>query len=89
MESEGTGVTLFYTNYRYTLEIYKALLINIVYIYNTIVKVEELKALYKELSSDIKFIVAWSTTYYNKKYSVGPILKKGEKVYFLRKNIRI
>ena len=58
MESEGTGVTLFYTNYRYTLEIYKALLINIVYIYNTIVKVEELKALYKELSSDIKFIVA-------------------------------
>ena len=52
------------------------------------VKVKELKALYKELSLDIKFITAWSTTYYNKKHSVGPTLKEGEKVYLLRKNIK-
>ena len=26
--------------------------------------------------------------YYNKKYSVGPMLKKGDKVYLLRKNIK-
>ena len=82
-ESEGTGVTLFYTNYGYTLEIYKALLVDIVYIYSTIVKVEELKALYKELSSDIKFIIIRSTIYYNKKYNMGLILKEGEKVYLL------
>ena len=39
------------------MEIYKALLINIIYIYNIIIKVKELKALYKELSLDIKFII--------------------------------
>ena len=89
MESEGTGVTLFYTNYRYTPEIYKALLVDIVYTHSAMVKVEELKALYEELSSDIKFIVVRSTTYYNKKYSIGPILKEGEKVYLLRKNVKI
>ena len=57
MESEGTRVTLFYTNYGYIPEIYKALLIDIVYIYSTTIKVKELKALYKELSLDIKFII--------------------------------
>ena len=76
-------MTLFYTNYRYILEIYKALLVNIIYTYSIMVKVEELKALHEELSLDIKFIVAWSITYYNKKYSIGPILKEGEKVYLL------
>ena len=51
--------------------------------------VEELKALHEELSSDIKFIVVWSATYYNKKHSIGPALKEGEKVYLLRKNMKI
>ena len=83
MESEGTRVTLFYTNYGYIPEIYKALLIDIVYTYSTIIKVEELKVLYKELSLDIKFIVICTTTYYNKKYNIGLILKEGEKVYLL------
>ena len=89
MESEGTRVTLFYTNDGYIPEIYKALLIDIIYIYKVIIKVKELKALYKELSLDIKFIIAWSIIYYNKKHSVGPILKEGEKVYLLRKNVKI
>ena len=82
-------MTLFYINYRYILEIYKALLVDIIYIYNIIIKVKELKALYKELSLDIKFIVIRSAIYYNKKHNIGPILKEGEKVYLLRKNIKI
>ena len=64
-------------------------MVDIVYTYSTIVKVEELKALHKELSLDIKFIVVRSTIYYNKKYNIGPILKEGEKVYLLRKNVKI
>ena len=52
------------------------------------VKVEELKALHEELSLDIKFIIVRSTIYYNKKHSIGPTLKEGEKVYLLRKNIK-
>ena len=76
-------ISRFYYNYDYILEIYKALLIDIIYIYSTMIKVKELKALYKELSLDIKFIIVYSTTYYNKKHNVGPILKEGEKVYLL------
>ena len=53
------------------------------YVHNTIVKIKELKVLYKELSLDIKFIVTWSIIYYNKKYNIRPILKEGGKVYFL------
>jgi len=51
------------------------------------VKAKELRALHKELSSDIQFIVARSAMYYNQKHSVGPTLKEGDKVYLLRKNI--
>ena len=76
-------MTLFYINYRYILEIYKALLVDIIYIYNIIIKVKELKALYKELSLDIKFIVIRSIIYYNRKYNIRLILKEGEKVYLL------
>ena len=83
MELEGTRVTLFYINYGFIPEIYKALLVNIIYVHSTTVKVKELKALYKELSLDIKFIVVRSTMYYNKKHSMGPVLKEGEKVYLL------
>src|SRR5277367_541851 len=52
------------------------------------VKVNKLKTLYKELSLDIKFIIARSMIYYNKKYSIGPMLKEGDKVYLLQKNIK-
>ena len=59
------------------------------YVHNTIVKIKELKVLYKELSLDIKFIITWSIIYYNKKYNIRLILKEGEKVYLLWKNIKI
>ena len=52
-------------------------------------KAKELRALHKELSLDIQFIVARSAMYYNQKHSVGPTLKEGDKVYLLRKNIVI
>ena len=40
-------------NYRYILEVYKVLLIDSVYTYQVILKVEELKDLYQELAIDI------------------------------------
>ena len=40
-------------NYRYILEVYKILLIDSVYTYQTTLKVEELKDLYQELATDI------------------------------------
>ena len=56
-ESEGTGITPFFANYGYILTVYKAPLIDSVYVQGAIMKVEELKTLYQELVTDIKFIV--------------------------------
>ena len=86
-ESEGTGVTPFFANYGYTPEVYKAPLIDTAHAQGATVKVTELRTLHEELSSDIKFIAARSAMYYNKKHSMGPTLKKGNKVYLLRKNV--
>ena len=47
------------------------------------IKVKELKVLYKEFSLDIKFIIVRFIIYYNKKYNIKLILKEGEKVYLL------
>src|SRR5271163_3430969 len=88
MESEGTGVILFFANYRYTPKAYQTLLVNNANAYTTKVKVKELKTLYKELSLDIEFIAARSVIYYDKKHSIGPTLKEGDKVYLLQKNIK-
>ena len=55
-ESEGTGVTPFFANYGYTPTAYEAPLIHSVYAQGAIMKVEELKTLYQELTIDIKFI---------------------------------
>ena len=75
-------------NYRYILEVYKILLIDSVYTYQVTLRVEELKNLYQELVTDIQFISQYTILYYNRKYSIGPELKEGDKVYLLRKNIR-
>jgi hypothetical protein len=52
-------------------------------------KVEELKTLHQELATDIKFIIQRAVIYYNRKHSVGPEFKEGDKVYLLRKNVKI
>jgi hypothetical protein len=55
-ESEGTSITPFFVNYKYILIVYKVLLINSIYTQGAIMKIEELKTLYQELTIDIKFI---------------------------------
>ena len=87
-ESEGTGITLFFMNYGYILIVYKVLLVDSIYTQGAIMKVEELKTLYQELVTDIKFITQRAAIYYNRKHSVGPELKEGDKVYLFRKNVK-
>jgi hypothetical protein len=50
-------------------------------------KMEDMKELQEQLSLDIKFFAARSAEYYNKKRSMEPTLKEGDKVYLLRRNI--
>jgi hypothetical protein len=42
-----------------------------------------------QLSRDIKFMNLYMAIYYNKKHRSAPDLKRGEKVYLLRRNIKI
>ena len=87
-ESETTGVTPFFANHGYNPSIYKAPLIDSAHAHGAILKVEELKTLHEELATDIKFIAQRSAMYYNRKHSIGPTLKEGDRVYLLRKNIK-
>jgi hypothetical protein len=45
--------------------------------------------LYKRLKWDIKHLNKTAKRYYDKKRIAGPILKRGDKIYLLRKNIKI
>ena len=49
---------------------------------------DRLKDLHQELQKDIKFASERSAVYHNKKRDRGPTLKKGDKVYLLRRNIK-
>ena len=40
------------------------------------------------MAEDIKFIATRTAIYYDRKYSIGPTLKEGDKVYLLRRNIK-
>ena len=40
------------------------------------------------MAEDIKFIAARIAIYYDQKYSIGPTLKEGDKVYLLRRNVK-
>ena len=87
-ESEGTGYTPFYANLGYTPTVYEAPLVDKAKSNQAILRVEELKELHQELAEDIKFIAARTAMYYDRKHSVGPTLKKGDKVYLLRRNVK-
>jgi hypothetical protein len=47
-----------------------------------------LKIFYKELALDLIFFTKRVVLYYNKYYSIEPILKKGNKVYLIQRNIQ-
>ena len=84
---ETTGILLFYTNFGYNPTVYQDLLVNTTNIEVAITKVNNLKALHKELTTNILFILQRLAIYYNSKCGIGPILKEGDKVYLLQRNI--
>ena len=51
--------------------------------------VDRIKVLHEELLLDIKFTLQRSAFYYNKKRSIEPTLKEGDKVYLLCRNIKM
>ena len=87
--TEITKVTSFYANYGYKLEAYREPGVTDVESDLARVQVTKIKELHSQLSSDLQFIAERNAYYYNKKYSQKPMLKKGNKVYLIQKNIKI
>jgi hypothetical protein len=87
-DTETTKVSPFYANYGYNPEAYKTPLEQSANAHTAKVKVDRLKSLHQELAEDIRFFAQRSASYYNAKRSMEPTLKKGGKVYLLRKNIK-
>ena len=56
---------------------------------NTRIQINKLKSLREKLTKNIQFIVTKLILYYNKYYNIKLILKKGDKVYLIRRNIKI
>jgi hypothetical protein len=52
-------------------------------------QVLDLKIFYEELTADLVFFAKKATLYYDRYRSIEPILKKGDKVYLIRRNIQI
>jgi hypothetical protein len=85
--TETTKISPFYANYGYHPEAYKTPLQGRL-AEDATVQVEQLKSLHQELATDIRFLSQRSASYYNKGRSMGPTLKKGDRVYLIRKNIK-
>ena len=65
IESKGIGVTLFYTNIRYTLIVYREEQLLTIVVEAIRVQSIELKELHKELAIDIQFIYTRLVFFYN------------------------
>jgi hypothetical protein len=51
-------------------------------------QVLDLKVLHKELAINLVFFMKKTTSYYDKYYSIEPMLKKRDKIYLIQRNIQ-
>jgi hypothetical protein len=52
-------------------------------------QVLDLKVFHKELTIDLVFFTKKIVSYYNEYYNIKPMLKKGDKIYLIQRNIQI
>jgi hypothetical protein len=86
-EAATTNMTPAYANFGFEPKAYNTQLPDIAKSDAGITRAEDLRNLHEQLSLDIKFIAQRTAHYYNTKRSMEPTLKKGDKVYLLRRNI--
>lgn len=87
-EADSTKTSPFYANYGFHPEAYHTPRTALTASEQANVQVGQLKSLHQELVEDIKFMNQRAASYYNAKRSMEPTLKKGDRVYLLRKNIK-
>lgn len=82
------GIMPFYTNYSREAPLYRSPLSDKTRAKKANTTTKKIKELYSQLHTQIKYINNRSIKQYNKKYSIGPELKKKDKVYLKQKNIK-
>jgi hypothetical protein len=87
-KSEATGTSPFFANFGHEPEAYRQPRKDKEKAELSRVFADELRQLREQLAKDIAFSQQRTTANANKKRSMGPPLKKGDKVYLLRKNIK-
>jgi hypothetical protein len=81
--AEKTKILLVYTTYRYNPEMYYSAVILEINNQVASLQVLDLKIFYKELAVDLVFFIKRIVSYYDKYYSIEPMLKKGDKIYLI------
>ncbi|KFY32530.1 hypothetical protein V493_00106 [Pseudogymnoascus sp. VKM F-4281 (FW-2241)] len=86
--AEATKVSPFFANYGYQPEAYRQPRPDESRAEQALIVVEQLKSFHEQLATDIQFLNERSAAYANKKRSMEPAFKEGDKVYLLRKHIK-
>ncbi|KFY79329.1 hypothetical protein V499_01675 [Pseudogymnoascus sp. VKM F-103] len=86
--AEATKVSPFFANYGYQLEAYRQPRPDEARAEQALIVVEQLKSFHEQLATDIQFLNERSAAYANRKRSMEPAFKEGDKVYLLRKHIK-
>ncbi len=86
--AEATKVSPFFANYGYQPEAYRHPKPDKSRAEQAQIVVEQLKSFHEQLATDIQFLNERSAAYANRKRSMEPAFKEGDKVYLLRKHIK-
>jgi hypothetical protein len=86
--AEKTKILLVYAIYKYNPEAYYLVITSEINNQVTNLQVLDLKVFYKELAADLIFFTKRIMFYYNKYYNIKPMLKEGDKVYLIQRNIQ-
>jgi hypothetical protein len=86
--AEKTKISPAYATYRYNPEAYRLVIISEVNNQVANLQVLDLKVFYKKLAADLVFFTKRIVSYYNKYYSIEPMLKKRDKIYLIQRNIQ-
>jgi hypothetical protein len=86
--AENTRVLLAYVIYGYNPEAY--CLVVILEVNNQVASMQvlDLRVFYEELAADLVFFMKKAVSYYNRYCSMELMLKEGDKVYLIRRNIQ-
>jgi hypothetical protein len=81
--AENTKILPAYATYRYNPEAYYSAVTSEVNNQAANLQVIDLKVFHEELAADLVFFTKRIVSYYDRYYSIEPILKKRDKVYLI------